>query len=144
LNIKPCAGQISGTWKLRLHAYWRKNMIIGETMPTYKDWQGRQNSPFGSNRAISMKRVWKSRPFSSALVCPGLLSLALLSTLRSIHKKTVISGLFYSCSVFKCFHNNRTWVYRCSHLCNMLPLPAIEHVPLWPRYNRKLSTMVKI
>jgi hypothetical protein len=30
LNIKPCMGQISGTWELLLREYWRKSMIIGE------------------------------------------------------------------------------------------------------------------
>jgi hypothetical protein len=30
LNIKPCMGQISGTWELLLCEYWRKSMIIGE------------------------------------------------------------------------------------------------------------------
>ena len=37
LNIKPYMVQISGTWELLLHEYWRKNMTFSERIPTHKD-----------------------------------------------------------------------------------------------------------
>jgi hypothetical protein len=41
LNIKPCMGQISGTWELLLCEYWRKSMIIGEKNMDLKRLTGR-------------------------------------------------------------------------------------------------------
>jgi hypothetical protein len=41
LNIKPCMGQISGTWELLLREYWRKSMIIGEKNTDLKRLTGR-------------------------------------------------------------------------------------------------------
>jgi hypothetical protein len=41
LNIKPCMGQISGTWEILLCEYWRKSMIIGEKNTDLKRLTGR-------------------------------------------------------------------------------------------------------
>jgi hypothetical protein len=41
LNIKPCMGQISGTWELLLCEYWRKSGIIGEKNTDLKRPTGR-------------------------------------------------------------------------------------------------------
>ena len=39
LNIKPCIGQMSGTWEFLMHEYGRKSMVIGEKihLQTSKD-----------------------------------------------------------------------------------------------------------
>jgi len=40
LNIKPCIGQISGTWELLICEYGRKCMVIGEKILTSENRQG--------------------------------------------------------------------------------------------------------
>jgi hypothetical protein len=63
LNIKPCGGQISGTMELLICEYWSKSIIIGEQILTEKDRQRvTKVSPFGRNKAISLKPGRKNHP----------------------------------------------------------------------------------
>jgi hypothetical protein len=64
LNIKPCMGQISGTWEPLLCEYWRKSMIIGEKNTDLKRLTPRatKTSLFGRNWAISLKPRLISHP----------------------------------------------------------------------------------
>jgi hypothetical protein len=49
LNIKPCIGQISGTWELFLHEYWKRIwLLVGKYQLTKTD-RVTKTSPFGGN-----------------------------------------------------------------------------------------------
>ena len=55
-------GQISGTCALLKHEHWRKRMIIVEKYWLPKTDMATKSSPYGGNRAISLKPERKSHP----------------------------------------------------------------------------------